>query len=74
MTVKVIPSRSIKAFRYRVFCLGRDLWNARDPISRANLALQLADAATTLARLEVQAAQPFTAGTASASLPNVHPL
>jgi hypothetical protein len=58
MTVKVIPSRSIKAFRYRVFCLGQDLWNARDPISRANLALQLADAATTLARMEVQAAQP----------------
>ncbi|MEN9224007.1 MAG: hypothetical protein Q6L60_01520 [Thermostichus sp. HHBFW_bins_43] len=56
MTVKVIPSRSIKAFRYRVFCLGQDLWNARDPISRANLALQLADAATTLARMEVQAA------------------
>lgn len=63
MTVKVIPSRSIKAFRYRVFCLGQDLWNARDPISRANLALQLADAATTLARMEVQAAQPLHSGT-----------
>lgn len=68
MTVKVIPSHSIKAFRYRVFCLGQDLWNARDPISRANLALQLADAATTLARMEVQVAQPF-GSSSSYSLP-----
>ena len=57
MTVKVIPSQSIKAFRYRVHCLGQDLWKEKDPISRANLALQLADAATTLARLEAQEAQ-----------------
>jgi hypothetical protein len=57
MTVKVIPSQSIKAFRYRVYCLGQDLWKEKDPTSRANLALQLADAATTLARLEAQEAQ-----------------
>ncbi len=57
MTVKVIPSQSIKAFRYRVHCLGQDLWKEKDPMSRANLALQLADAATTLAKLETEAAQ-----------------
>ncbi|MDX2270731.1 MAG: hypothetical protein NW237_02110 [Cyanobacteriota bacterium] len=53
MSVKVIPAHSIKAFRYRVHCLGQDLWQAKDPVCRANLALQLADAASTLARLEV---------------------
>lgn len=56
-TVKAIPPNSIKAFRYRVHCLENDLWKEKNPICRANLALQLADAATTLARLEVQEAQ-----------------
>lgn len=57
MTIKVIQSHSLKAFRYRVHCLGQDLWKEKDPISRVNLALRLADAATTLARLEVQEMQ-----------------
>lgn len=57
MLVKVISSCSIKAFRYRVHALEQDLWKASEPLSRANLALQLADAATTLARLEMQEAQ-----------------
>jgi TPP-dependent pyruvate/acetoin dehydrogenase alpha subunit len=57
MLVKVISSCSIKAFRYRVHALEQDLWKETDPVSRANLALQLADAATTLARLEIQEAQ-----------------
>jgi TPP-dependent pyruvate/acetoin dehydrogenase alpha subunit len=57
MTAKVIPAHSLKAFRYRVHALEQDLWREKDPISRANLALQLADAATTLARLEMQEAQ-----------------
>ncbi len=56
MTARVIPSHSLKAFRYRVHCLGQALWQEKDPVSRANLALQLADAATTLARLEAQEA------------------
>ncbi|MCW6036157.1 hypothetical protein K4A83_07710 [Spirulina subsalsa FACHB-351] len=54
MTIKTIPSYSIKAFRYRVHCLGQELWREKDPQSRANLALQLADVATSLARLEAQ--------------------
>ncbi|MBW4658489.1 MAG: hypothetical protein KME15_07430 [Drouetiella hepatica Uher 2000/2452] len=57
MTAKVIPSSSIKAFRYRVHALEQHLWNEKDPTRRANLALQLADAATTLARLEMCASQ-----------------
>jgi hypothetical protein len=57
MLSKVIPSHSIKAFRYRVHVLEQHLWKEHNPVCRANLAMQLADAATTLARLEVQAAQ-----------------
>lgn len=57
MLVKVISSCSIKAFRYRVHALEQDLWKETDPVGRANLALQLADAASTLARLEMQEAQ-----------------
>lgn len=56
MFIKAIPSCSIKAFRYRVHALEQDLWKEKDPVGRANLALQLADAATTLARLETQQA------------------
>ncbi len=57
MVIKIIPPHSLKAFRYRVQCLCQSLWNETDPVARANLALQLADAATTLARLETQEAQ-----------------
>jgi hypothetical protein len=56
MSIRVIPSQSLKAFRYRVHCLGRFLWTETDPVCRANLSLELADAASTLARLEAQAA------------------
>lgn len=59
MTAKVIPSHSIKMFRYRVQFLAKDLWKEKNPVCRMNLALQLADAATTLARLEVEEAQKF---------------
>lgn len=54
MMIKSIPSYSIKAFRYRVHCLGQELWREKDPQCRANLALQLADVATSLARLEAK--------------------
>lgn len=57
MKIKTIPAHSLKAFRYRVHCLGQELWQEKDPTNRANLALRLADAATTLARLEVQEVQ-----------------
>ncbi|MEG4206365.1 hypothetical protein QUA20_20860 [Microcoleus sp. Pol7_A1] len=59
MTAKVIPSQSIKMFRYRVHFLAKDLWKEKNPVGRMNLALQLADAATTLARLEVEEMHKF---------------
>jgi hypothetical protein len=59
MTAKVIPSQSIKMFRYRVHFLAKDLWKEKNPVGRMNLALQLADAASTLARLEVEEARKF---------------
>lgn len=59
MTVKVTPPNSIKMFRYRVHFLAKDLWREKNPVCRMNLALQLADVATTLARLEVEEARKF---------------
>ena len=68
MTAKVIPSQSIKMFRYRVHFLAKDLWKEKNPVGRMNLALQLADAACTLARLEVEEAQKFQEESASEDL------
>ena len=59
MRVNVTPPNSIKMFRYRVHFLAKDLWREKNPICRMNLALQLADVASTLARLEVEEAQKF---------------
>ncbi|MEG3838482.1 MULTISPECIES: hypothetical protein [unclassified Microcoleus] len=39
--------------------MAKDLWREKNPICRMNLALQLADVATTLARLEVEEARKF---------------
>ena len=60
MSIRVIPSHSLKAFRYRVHCLGQFLWKEKDPVCRANLSMELADAASTLAQLEAQAAHQPT--------------
>ena len=68
MTAKVIPSQSIKMFRYRVHFLAKDLWKEKNPVGRMNLALQLADAASTLARLEVEEARKFQEESASEDL------
>ncbi|WP_416670603.1 hypothetical protein [Egbenema bharatensis] len=68
MLSKVIPSHSIKAFRYRVHVLEKDLWKEQNPRCRANLAMQLADAATTLARLEMREAQRYQLLDASDSM------
>ena len=59
MRVNVTPPNSIKMFRYRVHFLAKDLWKEKNPVGRMNLALQLADAASTLARLEVEEARKF---------------
>ncbi|MEG4044083.1 hypothetical protein [Microcoleus sp. Pol17_C1] len=65
MTVKVTPPNSIKMFRYRVHFLAKDLWREKNPVCRMNLALQLADVATTLARLEVEEARKYQQESAS---------
>lgn len=54
MSDHVLDPNSLRAYRYRVKLLGQELWEATEPISRLNIALLLADAATTLARLEVE--------------------
>ncbi|MBL1175013.1 hypothetical protein [Pantanalinema sp. GBBB05] len=51
---------SVRAYRLRVWSYSEDLLRETDPIIRANTALYLAEAATTLARLEFEAAQILT--------------
>ncbi|PSB52010.1 hypothetical protein C7B67_08745 [filamentous cyanobacterium Phorm 6] len=70
MRVNVTPPNSIKMFRYRVHFLAKDLWREKNPICRMNLALQLADVASTLARLEVEEAQKFKEESASDLVPD----
>lgn len=55
--LKQVDGESIQAYRNRVFTLCLHLSHATDPIVRANTAKDLAKAATTLARLEAEAAQ-----------------
>ncbi|MEQ8999961.1 MAG: hypothetical protein RID53_26040 [Coleofasciculus sp. B1-GNL1-01] len=50
--VKVLDPNSIEAYRTRVQCLAGELKAAKNQVARVNIALMLADAATTLARLE----------------------
>lgn len=48
-----VDSESIQAYRMRVFMLSQDLHRETNPRSRAVTAMYLAEAATTLARMEV---------------------
>jgi hypothetical protein len=58
----IIEPDSIRTYRLRVWSCCEDLQRETDPIMRANTALYLAEAATTLARLELQEAhQPSPA-------------
>jgi len=50
-------SESIRAYRHRVMIYAYDLWHEKDPQKRITLSMYLADAATTLARLEVEEAR-----------------
>jgi hypothetical protein len=53
---QAIEPDSIRTYRLRVWSYCEDLQRETDPIIRANTALYLAEAATTLARLELQEA------------------
>ncbi|WP_204102956.1 MULTISPECIES: hypothetical protein [Spirulina sp. CCY15215] len=50
-------SESLRAYRHRVRIFVRDLEGEKDPQKRAKFARYLAEAATTLARLEAAAAE-----------------
>lgn len=47
-------SESIRAYRNRVMIYAQDLWHEKDQEKRVTLSMYLADAATTLARLELE--------------------
>jgi hypothetical protein len=49
-------SESVRAYRLRVWSYCEDLQRETNPVIRANTALYLAEAATTLARLELEEA------------------
>ncbi len=51
-----IDPESIQAYRNLVMVYSGDLWREKDPGKRAVLAAYLADAATTLSRLETEEA------------------
>jgi hypothetical protein len=47
-------SESIQAYRNRVMIYAHDLWREKEQEKRVALSMYLADAATTLARLEAE--------------------
>lgn len=52
-----VDSESIQAYRTRVFVISQELHREKDPSIRTVTAMYLAEAATTLARLEVEEAE-----------------
>jgi hypothetical protein len=57
-------SESVRAYRLRVWSYCEDLQRETNPVIRANTALYLAEAATTLARLELEEAHRNSAADA----------
>ena len=55
--MRLDDSESIQAYRSRVKIYANDLWREKDPQKRVTLSMYLADAATTLARLEAEEAK-----------------
>ena len=55
-----IDPESIQAYRTRVFVFSQELLREKDPTKRVTKAMYLAEAATTLARLEVEETQKAT--------------
>ena len=52
-----LDPESIRAYRNRVMVFSNDLWREKDPDKRVTLVMYLADAVTTLARLEIEEAR-----------------
>ena len=61
----IVPPESIEAYRVRVLFHCEELKRETDPTVRANIALYLAEAATTLARMEAEAALAATSTSAA---------
>ncbi|GBF79059.1 hypothetical protein [Aphanothece sacrum] len=55
--MKLDDSESIQAYRNRVMIYANDLWQEKDTQKRVTISMYLADAATTLARLEAEEAK-----------------
>jgi len=56
-----VAQNSIEFYRYSVRMLSQELWEETDPQWRMNLALQLAEASTHLARMEAEQFQSLQA-------------
>jgi hypothetical protein len=52
-----LDPESIQAYRNTVIVFSNDLWREKDPDKRVTLVMYLADAVTTLARLEIEEAR-----------------
>jgi hypothetical protein len=57
----IVAPHSIEYYRYSVRMLSEELWSEKDPQWRMNLALQLAEASTHLARMETEQFQSLQA-------------
>jgi|GEM_PF-546409 len=64
-TSYVVDPQSIEAYRIRVLFHCEELQRERNPTKRTTIALYLAEAATTLARLEAETSLKLTATAAS---------
>ncbi|HEY9781724.1 MAG TPA: hypothetical protein V6D09_16500 [Leptolyngbyaceae cyanobacterium] len=63
-----VDPESIQAYRTRVYVFSQELWQEKGPSIRAKTAMYLAEAATTLARLEVEEAEKARFGRSESTL------
>lgn len=61
LTPDTTTTSALRDYRLRVWSYCEDLQRETDPVIRANTALYLAEAATALARLEIEEAHNVTA-------------
>lgn len=63
-----VDPEPIQAYRTRVYVFSQELWREKGPSIRAKTAMYLAEAATTLARLEVEEAEKARFGRSESAL------
>lgn len=64
----VATTSALRDYRLRVWSYCEDLQRETDPVIRANTALDLAEAATTLARLETEEARKVSVAMSSSTV------